>query len=148
MKRSLGLAAIALGCSMGIAMAQPPSPPTPQQEQLLKGLVAEHAAAVQNGLVAAGAVLSGSKAQIKNAIVNIPTGWNYAHATNCGWYLDGSGGQWFYIFPSEGGIIYYINNLYASQGLQVPCGEGYYIGWYVTNSNTGAYIQTESYAFK
>lgn len=49
-----------------------------------------------------------------------------------GWFRDSSANEWFYIFPKEGGIIYSINDLYTSQGLQVPCGEGYWIGWVVT----------------
>jgi hypothetical protein len=137
--KSLGLAAIALGCLMGFAVAQTPTPSN-EQMSLLKSLAAQHAASAQPS-----ATVTGSKATTRNAL-NL--GWNYAHATYCGWYVDSNGGQWFYIFPQEGGIIYTINNLYTSQGLQVPCGQGYYIGWYVTNTTTGAYIQTESYTFK
>jgi hypothetical protein len=142
--KSLGLAAIALGCSLSVAVAAPPPGPgpTPDQRALLKAAVAEHIGVAQTP---GGAAVTGSKN--RNA-ATLTSGWNYAHASYCGWYVDSSGGQWFYIYPVEGGIIYTINNLYTSQGLQVPCGEGYYIGWYVTNPSTGAYSQTESYTYK
>ncbi|PZR87397.1 MAG: hypothetical protein DLM68_08640 [Hyphomicrobiales bacterium] len=145
-KKSLGLAAIALGCSMGIAVAQAPSPPTPSPShmQVLKALAAQHAATTTTP----GAAATGSKANLTNLTAKIPLGWNTAHATNCGWFVDSGGGQWFYILPSEGGIIFEINNSNISQGLQVPCGEGYFISWFVTDSDTGAYNQTFSYSFK
>ena len=139
--KSLGLAAIALGCSMGIAVAAPTAP-TKQQMELLKAAVAERAG---NGVAqTAGAPATGAKG-VKAAIV---LGWNFFHATNCGWFVDGSGGQWFYIFPSEGGIWFTINNLYTSQGLQISCGDGNFFGVFVVNTSTGAFNQTISYTFK
>ncbi len=147
MMRSLVLAPIVLGCSMGIALAQspaPPAPPTPEQEQILKALVAKRAAAVQNGVAVVGAAQTGSKAP------NAHLGWNFAHATNCGWFGDNTGGQWFYIFPPAkdgGGIVFTINNLYVSQGLQVSCSQGNWFAWHVIDTN-GDYDQTQSYDFK
>jgi hypothetical protein len=144
--KSLGLAAIAIGCSMSVAAAQsaaqPPQAARQEQENLLKTLAAQHAATPTAGVSVSE---TGSK---KGGGTNSALGWNYAHATACGWFVDSGGGQWFYIFPQEGGIIFGINNLYMSQGLQVPCGQGFLIGWHVTNSATGAFDQTESFPFK
>src|ERR1700730_442988 len=141
--KSLGLAAIAIGCSMSVAAAQSAAqPPQAAQENLLKTLAAQHAATATAGVSVSE---TGSK---KASGTTIALGWNFVHATNCGWFVDSGGGQWFYIFPEEGGIIFAINNLFMSQGLQVPCGEGFWIGWHVTNTTTGAFDQTKSFPFK
>lgn len=147
--KNAGLAVIALGCSMGIAVAQNmAAPPRPQQEKVLervlKALAEQHAARAKT----AGAAATGSKADINNLSAQIPLGWNFAHATHCGWFGASNGDQWFYIRPLEGGLIFIINNLYISQGLQVPCGEGFWIAWHVVDGTTGAYDQTYSYDFK
>ena len=130
------------------AAQQPPAPkaPTQAQMELLNSVVSQNREALDRAAAAGQRlVANGSRAAAGKSVV---LGWNYAHATNCGWYLDSSANEWFYIFPQEGGIIYTINDLYVGQGLAIPCGEGYWIGWFVTNVSTAAYNQTESYDYK
>ncbi len=67
----------------------------------------------------------------------------FYHATYCGWFYDGTN-QWYYVYPAEGGIVYVLNNLYASLGLQTTCGEGHYAAVYCTNSSC-SFDQTISY---
>lgn len=146
-RKSLGLAAIALGCSMGTAVAQDtvasptPAPPSPQQEKVLKALAEQHAATAK-----AGAPTNGSKPILSGSLI---LGWNFAHATSCGWFQTLLGlNQWFYIFPQEGGIIFSVNNIIQTEALQVPCGNGNLFAWHVIDLPTGAYDQTITYNFK
>jgi hypothetical protein len=145
--------AVVVTSSVGVAAQQtaaptysPPKPPTQAQVDLLNSVVSQNrealvkAAAAGQRLVASGARAAAGK--------SVVSGWNFAHATNCGWFLDGGGNEWFYIYPQEGGIVYAINDLYVSQGLQISCGDGNWFGRYVTNTNTGAYSQTLSYNYK
>jgi hypothetical protein len=150
-----GLAAIGLICYAGVAAAQntPQSTPTPSPQTLapeevqgvLQALAKQRAGAVAN---ASTATQSGSKSDVQNLSAPIPLGWNFAHATNCGWFVDSGGGQWFYIFPLEGGIVFTINNLYTGQALQISCVDGNIFAIHVVNSSTGAFDQTLSYPFK
>ena len=145
--------ALVITSSVGVAAQQtaaptqsPPKPPTQAQADLLNSVMSQNrdaldkAAAAGQRLVASGARAAAGK--------QVVAGWNFAHATHCGWYIDGSANEWFYIYPQEGGIVYVINDLHVSQGLQVSCGEGYWFAWYVTNTSSGAYIQTYSYNYK
>jgi hypothetical protein len=139
-----GLAAIALGCSITVAAAE--NPPT-QMQEVLQGLAKQRAASLAAGNAATVAA-NGSKADVDEVSPNLTVGWNYAHASFCGWYLDSNGNQWFSVFPAEGGIVYAINNLYISQGLQISCAAGNWFAWFVNNPSTGAYNQTLSYYYK
>ena len=148
----LGLAAIALGCSIGVAAAQglPPNPqaalgPSPEKiQQVLNALAKQHAAM---GL-AAGASYSFGRADIDNlSAANVPTGWNTFHAWNCGWFTPNGSDQWFYVFGLEGGLWVSINNLSIAQGLTVSCANGNLEGVFVVNSS-GAFVQTFSFPFR
>lgn len=142
--KSFGLAATGLICSFSVSLAQPEKPSIPaEQQQLLKALTQQHAKSASAAAPNVPATMS--KAAAGKAI---SLGWHFAHATNCGWFTPGNGDQWFYIFPSEGGSIFVINNLHASQGLQVPCSNGNWIGWHVIDASTGAFDQTQSFDFK
>ena len=147
--KSLGLAAIALGCSIGVAEAQVAGPGSPgpslqQMQQVLSALAQQHKASG----AAVGAPSSGSRADINNLNAPVVSGWNTAHATNCGWFLDGSGNQWYYVFPIEGGIVFTINNINTALGLLTPCVNGNLFAIDVVNGNTGAYNQTESFPYR
>lgn len=151
---ALALAVVATS-SVGVAAQQtaapthsPPKPPTPTQAQvdLLNSVVSQNREALVKAAAAGQRlVASGARAAAGKLVVS---GWNFAHATNCGWFLDGGGNEWFYIWPQEGGIVYAINDLYVSQGLQISCGNGNWFAWFVTDTNTGAYTQTVSYNFQ
>ena len=123
-----------------------PTPPTQVQVDLLNSVVlenrnaSERAAAAGQRLIASGARAAAGK--------QVVFGWNYAHATHCGWFLDNAFNEWFYIYPQEGGIVFAINDLYVSQGLQISCDAGNWFAWYVDNTSTGHYAQTYSYNFK
>ena len=151
--RHLALAlALVLTSSVGAAaqqtaVQQPPAPmaPTPAQMNLLNSVVSQEQGALKEAAAAGRTLVARGYRTSTGSVV---LGWNYAHATHCGWFIDSSENEWFYIFPQEGGIIYTINDLYTGLGLQVPCGEGYWIGWFVTNTTTGAFVQTYSYSYK
>jgi hypothetical protein len=148
----LGLAAIGLGCSIGVAAAQglPPNPqatlgPSPEKiQQVLNGLAKQRAAM---GLTA-GASYSFAKPDIDNlSAANVPTGWNTGHAWNCGWFTPNGSDQWFYVFPLEGGIWFTINSVPTAQGLAVSCANGNLEGVFVVNPN-GTFTQTFSFPFR
>jgi len=148
--KSLGLAAIALGCSIGVAEAQVAEPSSPgglspeKMQQVLNALAQQHKASG----AAVGAPSSGSRADINNLSAPIPTGFNFFHGTFCGWFVDGSGNQWYYVFPIEGGIVFTINNINTALGLLTPCVNGNLFAIDVVNGNTGAYNQTESFPYR
>ena len=146
-----GLAAIGFVCSVGVAAAQTSPTPSPQtttlstdaMQKVLQTLAKQRASAS-----ASTAAQTGSRADVQNLSANLALGWNFYHATNCGWFVDSGGNQWFYIFPSEGGIVFTINNLYTSQGLQISCDDGNFFGIFVVDSSSGAYTQTISFTFQ
>ena len=152
--KSLGLAAIALGCSIGIAAAQGLPGPNPQagagpspekMQQVLSALAQQHAAMG----IAAGAPSSGGRADIDNlSAANVPTGFNFFHAYNCGWFTPNGSDQWFYVFPQEGGIWFVINNINVALGLNVACNNANLEAVNVINSSTGAFNQTESWPYR
>jgi len=139
--------------SVGVAAQQtaapthsPPKLPTQAQMDLLNSVVSQNREALDNAAAAGQRlVANGTRAAAGKAVVS---GWNYAHGTNCGWFLDTGGNEWFYIYPPEGGFVYGINDLPLSQGLQISCGAGNWFAWYVTNTTTGAYNQTWSFSYK
>ena len=145
--KSLGLAAIALGCSIGVAEAQVAGPGSPgpslqQMQQVLSALAQQHKASG----AAVGAPSTGSRADINNLSASIPTGFNFFHGTFCGWFVDGSGNQWYYVFPIEGGIVFGINNRNIAYGLLTPCTNGNLFAWNVID-NAGHFNQTFSFPY-
>lgn len=142
--KALGMAAIALACSAGICAAQQaPTPPNEQQRQVMQA-VAQHLNLPRAVPGAAPVMVSGGVAA-NGAPAS--AGWNYFHAYYCSWYLDSSGNQYFYVWPSEGGYWYAVNNLYAAQGLQISCANGNWEAVYVTNTSSGAFDETYSYPY-
>ena len=146
--KSLGLAAIALGCSIGVAEAQVAEPSSPgglspeKMQQVLNALAQQHKASG----AAVGAPSSGSRADINNLSASIPTGFNFFHGTFCGWFVDGSGNQWYYVFPIEGGLVFGINNPNIAYGLLTPCTNGNLFSWFVTDA-AGHFNQTFSFPY-
>ncbi len=161
MRKSLGLAAIVLGCSLGVAAAQNMGPPTVSQggaEQLraalqLRGeeaLQVAHALAQQHALTPGykvGAPATGSRASTTDLNARLPVGFTAVHATNCGWFTDGFGNQFFLVFPQEGGIIFEVNNQNIAHGLMVPCVNGDFVGINVIDA-AGDFNLTFSFPFK
>jgi hypothetical protein len=144
MKTAVWAATVAFVCSVGVAAAQNTPTPSPQ------AVSPDEMRAILQKLAQQRANTNANANGVQSGTYNYPplvVGWNFAHATNCGWFFDGTN-QWFYIFPSEGGIVYTLNNLYTSQGLQISCSDGNWFGWHVLNTSTGAYDQTISYTFK
>jgi hypothetical protein len=145
--KSLGLAAIALGCSIvaEAQVAEPGSsgPSLQQMQQVLSALAQQHKASG----AAVGAPSTGSRADINNLNAPVSLGWNFAHATNCGWFVDSSNNQWYLVFPIEGGMVFSINNPNVAYGLLTPCTNGNLFAWFVTNTSSGAFAQTFSYPY-
>ena len=113
------------------------------------------ASVLQKTGAAPGASATGG-ASVANPAAPISTGFHYGTATNCGWFFDGSN-QWFYIFIGnmDGAntglgttyLLYILNNIYGGVGMAPSCSMGHYIGWFVTNSSSGSFNQTESYPY-
>ena len=137
--KSLGLTAVALACSIGVAAAQV-APVGPEVLSKLAPKITR--AAKANG----GGALNGGGATT-NGPGNVATGWNYFHATNCEWYFDGTN-NYLFVFPQEGGYWYSYNNLYTSQTLLTGCVNGYFEGVNVINGSTGAYNAVVTFPFK
>ena len=142
--KTVGMAAIALVCSVEICAAQAPQAPVAADEQraielaVAKQLNLPKAAPGAAPIVASGGV---------GATGSVSAGWNYFHVYNCSWYQDSSGNQYFFVYPSEGGYWYSVNNLYVIPGLQTSCVNGNWEAVYVTNTSTGACDQTFSYPY-
>jgi hypothetical protein len=68
------------------------------------------------------------------------------HATTCGWFVDGNGNQFFFIFPppAESGVVFAINNLFVGQALQISCVNAFLFEINVINGATGAFNETFS----
>ena len=161
MRKSLGLAAIALGCSVGVAAAQNFGAPTVSQGgaeqlraaeqprveealQVLQALAQQHRLAPGYKV---GAPATGSRASTSNLSAAFPIGFNVVHATNCGWFGDNFGNQIFFVFPQEGGIVFEVNNENIAHGLMVPCVNGDFFGFNVVDS-AGDFNFTMSFPFK
>jgi hypothetical protein len=147
--KSLGLAAIALGCSIGVAEAQVAGPggqgPSLQQQQQVLNALAQQQKA--SG-AAVGAPSTGSRVDINN--LNAPSAPGFVpavHATNCGWFSPDGVAQWYYVFPLEGGIVFVINNPNVAYGLLTPCTNGNIFTYFVTDS-AGHYNQTFSWPYR
>ena len=142
--KSLAFAALGLLCSAGFALAAQEPPPgpgpvDPAQLQRLAPKQASMASASQQPLGGGGVSL--------NAVGNVALGWNYFHATNCQWLLSGSN-NYLYVFPSEGGFWYVLNNIYGASTFLTPCTQGYWAAVHVINSTTGAFDAIYTYPFK
>jgi hypothetical protein len=143
-------AAAIFACFIGGAAAQQiglPSAtgagPSKDQLDLAKALVAKTEAQ-----------FAGKSAPAASGAINVvnghtttagPNGSFTRHATYCSWYSSGSN-QYFYIFPQEGGYIYWINNLYSSTIASNARVQGNYFIYYTDSS--GSIYQTVSYPFK
>jgi hypothetical protein len=137
-------ATLALACSMGVAAAQDAGPIVPVGPDVIKKLIPSPS--IVQGPAANAAAASGAGATL-NAPGNVPTGWNYFHATYCEWYYDGSN-NYLFVFPSEGGYWYIVNNDYATKTFLTGCVNGYYEAVYVYNSSTGAFNYIFTYPYK
>jgi len=140
--KTLGMTAIALVCSVEICAAQ--TSPDPDQQRAIAQAVAKQLNLPKAAPGTAPVVASGGVA----ATGSVSAGWNYFHAYNCEWYVDSSGNQYFFVYPSEGGYWYSVNNLYAIPGLQTSCVNGNWEAVYVTNTSTGAFDYAVSYPFR
>lgn len=143
MKYGVSAAALAFACSMGVAAAQEAGPTGPVDPNVIKKLIPSQGVAQGPANVAAA---SGAGATL-NAPGNVPLGWNYFHATYCEWYFDGSN-NYLFVFPSEGGYWYIVNNDYATKTFLTGCVNGYYEAVYVTNTSTGAFNYIFTYPYK
>lgn len=115
--KSLGLAGIAIGCSMSIAVAQNAPLPTQQQKDLLKAITARHAG--PPATLAPPSVIGH-----RNSVSPFPVGTFVVQPTNCGWTVNADGDQFFFMFlgtPFTGGAVLATNNLFATQALQISC---------------------------
>ena len=133
--RSLGLAAIALACSAGIAPAQEAAA-TPQA---LGALL--HQGVLQGGGKAPGAT--------GNATAALSSGWNLQHCYTSVWYTPGGSTSYIYAFNIEGTYFYASSGLTNGGGLAANtllhlCDTGQLYGVYVTDTSTGAYTHIQS----
>jgi hypothetical protein len=148
--KSIGLAAIALGCSIGVAAAQGLGVPnaqagsglTAEQQQALQAVAKQHAAL---GL-AAGTPYAVYKSDLSNLNAAVQVGFVGFHAYNCGWFTNGTNNI-FYIFPQEGGLIETFDNIIASIGLQIGCAQANLMFINVISSS-GAFNQNESFPYR
>jgi hypothetical protein len=141
--KTFGMTAIALLCSVQICAAQTPA--VPDEQRAIEQAVAQQLHLPKAAPGTAPAVASGGVAATGQAI---SSGWNYFHAYNCSWYVDSSGNQYFFVWPSEGGYFYSVNNLYVIPGLQISCVNGNWEGVYVTDTSTGAFDFTYSFPYQ
>ncbi len=93
--RNSGLAlALVFASSVGAAAQQTaaqqppvPTPPTKAQMDLLYSVVSQNREAADRAAAAGQRlVASGTRAAAGKSVV---AGWNFAHASNCGWLVDG-----------------------------------------------------------
>ena len=155
MRKSLGLAMIALGCSLGVAAAQDLGAPTAssggaEQVQAEQALQVLHALAEEHALAPGykvGAPATGSRASTSNLSATFPLGFNFFHATHCGLFVDGGGNQFFFVFPQEGGVVFGVNNENIAHGLMVPCVDGNFFAINVIDLS-GTFDETFSFTFK
>lgn len=161
-RKLLVLAAIVLGCLLGVAAAQNMGLRTASQagaeqpraaEQLRAGeaLRILHALAQQHARTPGykvGAPATGSRASTidPSTAPGFPVGVNFVHATNCGWFVDGAGNQFFFVLPLEGGVVFEANNENAAHGLMVPCVNGNLFAFNVVDS-AGDFNFTQSFPF-
>jgi hypothetical protein len=113
--------------------------------QVLAELAAQHAALK----LPAGTPSTLGRADLNNlSAANVPLGFNFFHAYNCGWFTPDFVNNWFYVFPQEGGVWISINNIYDSLGLNVGCHDANLEAVHVINSSSGSWDQTESWPYR
>ena len=168
MFKNLALTGLALVWAVNSASAQAPShgagsgasiPPAvshaPPDAEAMKVLTERiRGGAVPSASGALPAMTGGSTRDAGSTSANatadspaVALGWHYFHATNCSWYTDGTN-NYFYVWPSEGGYWYSVNNIYIADALAISCVHGNYEAVYVNNATTGAFIETFSYNFQ
>jgi hypothetical protein len=141
MIRLLGAATLAVAGIVGAATAQEAAtlakaPSSARGPELLSWVV-------QHTHVKPGA--KGTGALGPDGLAPEQIGWSsWYNASDCGWYIDSSGNQWFFIYPSQGGIIYEYNDLAIGQALAVPCPPGNWIRYYYTGQSPYSFNQTEA----
>ncbi len=136
--KSLGLAAIALTCAVGLtpilsgsafAGSTPAASPA-QLHALLKG----------SGPTGSGTVAGGASPAIA-------TGWNYGHCYAAIYYTPDNTNYYEYAFNVEGSYLYFAVNSplgsLAGQNISAACRMGHEYAWYVVNSSTGAYSEIQ-----
>ena len=74
-----------------------------------------------------------------------PLGWNFFTCTGSVSYLDTSGNNWEFVYPSTGGYWYVVNQSDQARQLGLACHSsqefGQQMAVYVTNSSTGVFSQ-------
>lgn len=145
--KTLGMAAIALPFLAGVCAAQGSSPDLArldQARQLLSAVTQKlglNERAPGTRLVEA----TGSIPMSGTSGTSIPTGWNYFHATNCGWFSPDFTNNYFYIYPQEGGFYWELNNPTIATALALGCAHNNQMAVYVVDPSTGAFNETWSY---
>jgi len=133
-KTLLPTVALALALTTGVAAADP---------SVLNALISSRASAmVQGGTNAFYAP------NINAPAAPVATGWNFYHCGQNGWYFDGTN-NWYYVFTQENGALWFeLNSVQIGIGLLTACPNGNWQGTYVTNSSTGAFIETGNWWYK
>jgi hypothetical protein len=139
------LAALAFALSVGTAAAQDAAT-GPIGPDVIKRLLPSHGTFSGPSAAPSNAALSGGGVTL-NGPGNVPTGWNYFHATYCEWYFDGSN-NFVVVYPQEGGYWYSYNNIYTDTTFKTACVNGNWVAVYVTNSTTGAFYYVFTYPYK
>lgn len=126
-----------------------PTPAAPPSPEVMKALTQQitksrGAAASANGVLPS---MTGGTHIVSSSPLAVTLGWHYFHAYNCSWYTDGTN-NFFFVWPSEGGYWYTVNNLYTEGALATSCVHGYWNAVYVVNATSGAYNETYSYNFQ
>jgi hypothetical protein len=127
----LGIAAIALGWSMGVAQAQGPLDPSSLRNLIPRTPAAPGAATGGSGIVKLPNVAS-------PPLVN---GANYRHCYAAVWYTDQTN-HYVFGYNTEGDVVYFFINspllMSAQAHLQHICGSGH--AYYVYQQSTGPYF--------
>jgi hypothetical protein len=123
------------------------APPSPEVMKALSQQITNSrgAAASANGVLPP--MTGGGSNTGSSSAPAVALGWHYFHETNCSWYSDGTN-NFFYVWPSEGGYWYTVNNLYTEVALTTSCVHGYWEALYVVDTVTGRYTETYSYNFQ
>src|SRR4051812_12310902 len=66
-------------------------------------------AAILNGAAGAQKLAPGVTVTRSTTLASGPSaialGWNFGHASNCGWFQDSAGNQYYYVSTSEGAFV-------------------------------------------
>jgi hypothetical protein len=129
----LGIAAMALACSVGICAAQQATP-TPPSDELLAAMQAVMKSAPKSAPGAAPAIATGAVGP-NGSQAAYSIGWYYQHPYNCYWYYDSSGNEWYWVITYEGYSWGIANNIYTETAETTQCANGNWSGWYVYNTS-------------